>query len=76
MTYILAIDLGTSGPKVAIMNTNGDIIAQTRRETSMKLPPAAVQNKTRPNGGKQSTTPRANCCATTTSQPAPSKPSA
>ncbi|MCO5185578.1 MAG: FGGY-family carbohydrate kinase [Anaerolineae bacterium] len=37
MTYILAIDLGTSGPKVAIMNTNGDIIAQTRRETSMKL---------------------------------------
>jgi xylulokinase len=35
--YILAIDLGTSGPKIAIFSIAGEVIASTARDTSLLL---------------------------------------
>ncbi len=39
MKYVLAIDLGTSGPKVAIYSTRGELVAQSRTETAVTLLP-------------------------------------
>lgn len=36
---ILAIDLGTSGPKVALVSVRGIVLASTSRSTSLVLPP-------------------------------------
>ncbi|MBM3182217.1 MAG: xylulose kinase [Chloroflexi bacterium] len=38
--FILAIDLGTSGPKVAIFSTQGELISSEFEETPVLLPPA------------------------------------
>ncbi|MDO8753033.1 MAG: FGGY family carbohydrate kinase, partial [Anaerolineales bacterium] len=38
--FILAIDLGTSGPKVAIFSTQGELIGSEFEETPVLLPPA------------------------------------
>lgn len=35
MPYILAIDLGSGGPKVALVSDRGEIVAATRRSTSL-----------------------------------------
>jgi xylulokinase len=35
MKYILAIDLGTSGPKVAVVSTEGDVVAGGSEETPL-----------------------------------------
>src|SRR3972149_11187842 len=37
--FILAIDLGTSGPKVAIFSTQGELIGSEFEETPVLLPP-------------------------------------
>ena len=37
--YILAIDLGTSGPKVALFSVNGDMVGSEFEETRLSLPP-------------------------------------
>lgn len=37
--FILAIDLGTSGPKVAIFSTQGELISSEFEETPLLLPP-------------------------------------
>ena len=37
--FILAIDLGTSGPKVAIFSTQGELISNEFEETPVLLPP-------------------------------------
>ncbi|MCA9949306.1 MAG: FGGY-family carbohydrate kinase [Anaerolineales bacterium] len=37
--FILAIDLGTSGPKVVLISTEGDIVAQTYAHTELILLP-------------------------------------
>ena len=37
--YILAIDLGTSGPKVALFSTQGELIGSEFEETPVLLPP-------------------------------------
>ncbi|MFQ5577977.1 MAG: FGGY-family carbohydrate kinase [Anaerolineae bacterium] len=44
--YILAIDLGTSGPKVALVTTGGDVVACEFEPTSLQLLPGggAEQN--------------------------------
>jgi xylulokinase len=38
--YILAIDLGTSGPKSALVSLKGEVIAHEFKETSLKLLPS------------------------------------
>ena len=37
MKYVLAVDLGTGGPKVAIVSTQGDVIAHTVRTNRLVL---------------------------------------
>lgn len=37
MTYILAVDLGTSGPKVALVTTTGEIVSHTFTRTAVQL---------------------------------------
>ena len=39
MKYVLTIDLGTSGPKVAVYSITGAIIAHTRAKTGTSLLP-------------------------------------
>lgn len=38
-SYILAVDLGTGGPKVALVSTEGDVIAHTVRRNDLLLIP-------------------------------------
>src|ERR1700681_548199 len=38
-SYVLAIDLGSSGPKAALVSQRGEVIAQTSRKTSTFLTP-------------------------------------
>ena len=37
--YILAVDLGTGGPKVALCSTEGDVVAHTVRKNGLILVP-------------------------------------
>jgi xylulokinase len=37
MTYVLAVDLGTGGPKIAIVSTAGDVVAHTVRTNGLLL---------------------------------------
>jgi len=39
MQYVLTIDLGTSGPKVAVYSLTGEIVAHTKAETTVSLLP-------------------------------------
>ena len=39
MKYVLTIDLGTSGPKVAVYSMAGEIVAHTKTETAVTLLP-------------------------------------
>lgn len=43
-TYVLAIDLGTGGPKIALVSTRGEVVAHTiRRNSLVLLPPEGVE---------------------------------
>lgn len=37
--YVLAIDLGTSGPKVALVTTEGELVARASAATELVLTP-------------------------------------
>ncbi len=39
MSYVLAVDLGTGGPKVALVSTGGDVVAHTVRHNRLELVP-------------------------------------
>lgn len=42
--YVLAIDLGTGGPKIALVSTRGEVVAHTiRRNGLILLPPEGVE---------------------------------
>ena len=56
--YILAVDLGTGGPKVALISTDGDIVGHEFEKTELFLLPAVAQNRTRVVGGAPSARPQ------------------
>ena len=42
--YVLAVDLGTGGPKVALVSTRGEVVAHTYRTNDLiLLPPEGVE---------------------------------
>ena len=60
--YILAIDLGTSGPKVALFSTQGELIGSEFEETKVMLFPDGGANNHQMIGGMRSKQ-RANACS-------------
>ena len=52
--YVLVIDLGTSGPKVGLVDQQGQVTCSASAPVQVSFPPMAAQNTTRLSGGRPS----------------------
>jgi hypothetical protein len=55
--YVLAIDLGSGGPKVGVVDEQGEVLASAAERTTTTFCRAAALSKTPTNGGMPSPSP-------------------